>query len=404
MTRLTQEPTNALRAVTLCLDPGSLNILQRHVASLKGVELVGDIRQYAGHAGDGNQLAGLLPDVVMVDFDLDREQAAAAAEHLESMLQGRAAIFAVSSKSEPDLIIRAMQSGCSEYLVKPLARDRIEQAFAKVEARKREREKSQKSGKIITLLGAKGGAGVTTIAVHLSTFLARLSTHKTLLIDQHPNLGDAALYLGIDKHLYNFYELISNIQRLDANLVQGFVAHHSSGLDVLASADTFDSTLGAAANDVEFVLDFLKTIYDYTIIDCSPGLSGLNLAAVQKSDEVWLVATPDVPSVRNLSRYLEHLTRFSFPVDAVRIIINRHSKRDAITKEHVERVLRRPVYMTLPNNYAEVMAAVNTGMPMSPQAKTEFAIVLKHWAESLFGHAAPTARGEVKRPWAVLGL
>jgi pilus assembly protein CpaE len=399
-----QEPENKLRTITIGLDLGSLGLLRQYTGSLKTVELAEDLRQYLGPADDVNRFGDLLPDVVMLDFDLDREKATVCAEHLEKILQGKTAVFAVSAQSEPDRIISAMRSGCSEYLVKPLARDRIEQAFAKVETRKRERESPQHRGKIITLLGAKGGAGVTTIAVHLSTFVARLSTHKTLLIDQHPGLGDTALYLGIDKHLYSFYELINNARRLDANLVQGFVVHHSSGLDVLASADAFDGAFGVAVLDVEFVLDFLKTIYDYTIVDCAPGLSGLNLATVQKSDEVWLVATPDVPSVRNLSRYLEHLTRFNFPMDEVKIILNRHSKKDTITREHVEKALKRPVFMTLPNSYAEVMEAVNTGNPVLPGARSEFANVLRRWVESLSVPIGAVVSGEKKSRWAALGI
>ena len=406
VTRNNHQPANPLRVISVCLDEGSLTGLQRELRSMTDAEFLVNLPQYLGAADamGAQRMKDFYPDIVMLDFDQDRVRAAATAEHLEAVFKDRVAIFAVSSKSEPDLIISAMRSGCSEYLVKPLAKERLVQAFTKVATRKQERERGKQRGKIITMLGAKGGAGVTTIAVHISTFLAKLRGGRILLIDQHPDLGDIALYLGIDKHLYHFYELVNNVDRLDAKLVQGFVVHHASGIDVLASPDAFETGVNVSGPDVESTLEFLKTIYDYIVIDCAPGLSGLNLAAVQRSDEVWLVATPDVPSVRNLSRYLEHLTRFSYPVDSVRVLINRYSKRGEITREHMEKVLRKSVYMTVPNSYAEVMDAVNTGTPITPGTRSEFAAALRQWTDSLSDNGAAISVPAEKRRWTMLGL
>ena len=406
MTRNNHQPANPLRVISVCLDEGSLTGLQRELRSMTDAEFLVNLPQYLGVADamGAQRMKDFYPDIVMLDFDQDRVRAAATAEHLEAVFKDRVAIFAVSSKSEPDLIISAMRSGCSEYLVKPLAKERLAQAFTKVATRKQERERGKQRGKIITMLGAKGGAGVTTVAVHISTFLAKLRGGRILLIDQHPDLGDIALYLGIDKHLYHFYELVNNVERLDAKLVQGFVVQHASGIHVLASPDAFETGVSVSGPDVESTLEFLKTIYDYIVIDCAPGLSGLNLAAVQRSDEVWLIATPDVPSVRNLSRYLEHLTRFSYPADSVRVLINRYSKRGEITREHMEKVLRKSVYMTVPNSYAEVMDAVNTGTPITPGTRSEFAATLRQWTDSLSDNGAAVSVPAEKRRWTMLGL
>src|SRR5262249_37168795 len=130
------------------------------------------------------------PDVFIVDFDENRDNAIRTAEQLQGVLSGKTSIFAISSKSEPELIIGAMRAGCSEYLVKPAGKDRLVEALTKIDLRKRERQATQKRGKVVSLLGAKGGTGVTSIAVHLATFLATLGKNqKTVLIDHHPDLG-----------------------------------------------------------------------------------------------------------------------------------------------------------------------------------------------------------------------
>lgn len=409
MSRLNPDSPASFRILGVCLDAASLSVVAQSLKAWPNAKFSGNLPQYFLEKTDLVLLqrsAEPLPDIVLVDFDQNRDKAASTAEHLQDLLQGRTFIFAVSSQSEPERIISAMRSGCSEYLVKPLGHDRLAQAVAKVEARKKEKDRIRKKARVIALLGAKGGAGVTTIAVHLATFLARLSDHKTLLIDQHLDLGDTALFLGIEKHPYSFYELANNVHRLDSNLVQGFVSHHASGLDVLASPDGFDAVVNVEGQNVELTLDFLKTMYDDIVIDCPPGLSGLNLAAVQKSDELWLIATPDVPSVRNLSRYLDHLTRFNYPGDAVKVLVNRYSKRDPVTKEDIAKALKKPVFMTVPNSYAEVMEAVNTGTPISPGAKSEVAGVFRRWAETLARGSSPAvvAPEPPKRRFGILGL
>lgn len=397
-----------LQVVAICLDGAFLSALQDVLAQVPEADFNGNFTQYLGRKSDLDLIRRMThpaPDLIVVDFDQDRERAAATAEQLHEVMEGKASIFAVSSKADPDLIIHAMRSGCSEYLVKPVAQDRLAQAVAKVDSKRRDRGRLQKTGQVITLLGVKGGVGVTAMAVHLAVFLATLNKGKTLLIDYHPGLGDVALYLGIDKHLYNFYELVSSAARLDVNLVQGFVVSHPSGLDVLASPNTFDVVPAISEKDAEYTIGFLKTIYDYIVIDCAPGLAEVNLAAVAQSDEMCLVATPDVPSIRNLSRYLEHLERFNYPAEHAKVVVNRYSKKGDISKDRIEKILKRRVHMAVPNSYAEVIEAVNTGTPISADKGLEFVQVLRRWAEALtLGASAPAARQEPQKRFGILRL
>jgi pilus assembly protein CpaE len=271
-------------------------------------------------------------------------------------------------------------------LLKPLADDKLKEALQKIASKRREKEKTQKRGKVLTLLGAKGGSGVTTVATHLASFLPKIRSCKTLLIDHHSDLGDVSVYLGLDKHLYHFYELVNNVHRLDSELLAGFVLRHSSGLEVLASPDslnTVNPTEGVSEQHMEQTIEFLRSVYDVIIIDCAPGFTGLNIAAIQPADEVCLIANPEIPAIRNLSRYLSHLARFSAPAERVRVVINRYSRKGPITEEQIEKVLQRPVSRTIPNNYAEVIQAINTGKPIIPLKSSEFVRAIQDWAETL---------------------
>src|SRR6202043_1482626 len=138
-------------------------------------------------------------------------------------------------------IIAAMRVGCTEYLLKPVQHERVLDGLARVEAKQKKKARPGTRGKVISLVGAKGGTGVTTLALHLALELAPGGEGKSLLVDQHPALGDASLYLGTGNHQYSFYELANSADRLDEELLRGFLQHHNSGLDLLDSPGTIDS-------------------------------------------------------------------------------------------------------------------------------------------------------------------
>ncbi len=398
-----------LAVVSICLDEETRSKLQRMLQSMAGVEFAGDLQHYLGGRNDLEVLQTIKSrggDVCLVDFDRDRTHASRTAEELSELMSGRVAIFAVSSDTAPNLIITAMRSGCSEYLLKPLQADQVTAAFQKLLHRKQEAG-SRQLAKVSTMIGVKGGSGVTTLAIHVATFLAR-SGHKTLLIDQHTDLGDAPLYLGFNRYQYNFYELVRNLDRLDSELLHGFILQHESGLQVLGSPEAFDSVSQITTEAVEETLNFLRSRYDFIIVDCHPSLTGFNTAAMAKSDELYLVATPELPSIRNLARYLEHLRQFNYPADRIRLVVNRHSKKDVITLDQIEKAVSKRIFVAIPNSYPEVVQAINTGHPLLPTDKSELVRTLSRWTDHIATSEAATGqelkRQDGRRVLGILGL
>ena len=394
-------PRRTLGIVTVSVDKWAAASLREIVGSLPGFSITGEIDRW--DASDGALLQDLRqrqPDVCIIDFDNNREAAVARAEQIKNTMPA-IAVFALASESRPENIIEAMRSGCSEYLLKPPARERVVEALVKNEQKKRERGVPAKRGKAYAFVGVKGGTGVTVLATHLATRAARRGI-KTLLIDQHPALGDISVYLNLGKHQYHFYELVHNVHRLDSELLEGFVTKHSSGLHVLAAPDSFGATGRPSEKALESTLDFLREEYELVIIDCAPGLDSYNVGSIDRADAVYLVAAPELPSVRNLVRYLEHLTRFDCPPEKTRIVINRYDKRSAIRDDQIEKTIRMPISFLVPNSYAEVVGAINSGTPVPANAKTELAIMIEQWVDTLVDK--PVAKLEHKRRFGILGL
>jgi pilus assembly protein CpaE len=403
-TLIPEASRRTLGIVTVSVDKRTVAGLRDIVDSLPGFEITGELNQWdASDAALVQDLQQRQPDVCVIDFDNNREGAASRAEQIKNAMPSTA-VFAVAADSNPERIIEAMRSGCSEYLLKPLARERVVEALVKHEQKKKDRSATVKKGKVYAFVGVKGGTGVTTLATHIAAFAAQNGT-KTLLIDQHPDLGDVSVYLSLGEHQYNFFELVHNIHRLDSELLQGFVMKHSSGLHVLAAPDSFGNGTKTSESALESTLDFLREEYDLVVVDCPPGLNAYNIGAIDRADAVFLVAAPELPSIRNLARYLEHLKRFNCPKEKTRIVINRYDKRAMIRDEQIEKTIRMPISFLVPNSYAEVINAINTGTPIPFTGKSELALIFRRWIETLVENPGQSAvRQEPKRRFGILGL
>ena len=242
------------------------------------------------------------------------------------------------------------------------------------------------------------------LTVHLATYLARYFSKKVLLIDNHASLGHVCLYLGLDGTHHHFHELVRNIARLDQDLLRGFIATHSSGLDVLSSPDVHDDVPGTDATSVERTLEFLSTQYDYIVLDCDTSFGESNLAIIDQSTWVYLIATPEIGAIRDLSRYVDGLVQNDHVIDKVQVVINRYSSRDAVSIEQIEKAVRLPIAMKISNNYSDAVKAINVGEPLSTERKSEFALQLMKWTAALAG-PGETAKPSAKRrfaPWGYL--
>jgi pilus assembly protein CpaE len=384
-----------LSVMTVCLDSESLSEVKQFVTSTPLVRLHAAVTRYMTEDEDSLQrwMHGAAPDVCLIDFDEDRKSAIHTAEKIHEKLNCTA-LFAVSSNSQPNLIIESMRCGCSEYLVKPINHDQLLEAIARVDGRKREK-RDVANGQVLTVLGAKGGCGATTMATHLGSLLAKSYSRRTLLIDLHPTFGEAALYLGLTKYRYSFYELAESKDRLDANLLHGFLLRHSSGLEVLPAPDLSEHSRHVAPDDIGQTIDYLRLRYEFVVIDCPPGLNKPNLEAIHRADQLYLVIVPEVSAIANAVRYLDYLTRSEYSQERIRVVLNRYIKRGAITDDQIEKALRRKIYWKVPNDYQQVMRAIHGGDPPSHLSDSEVARTILAWAEQVGKRRE--AKGETKK-------
>src|SRR5581483_165655 len=233
-------------------------------------------------------------------------------------------------------------------------------------------------------MGVKGGVGTTTLAVHLAYSLAKRGK-RVLLVDHQPELGEVTLHLGLEHHNYGFYELACNLNRMDAELLQGFVLKHESGLEVLASPEGLGATPKTTPEAVQQTLRFLLRMYDYVIVDTDARFDEQNLAILELSDEFSLIATPQLPAVRATSRYLDYLMRLNFSTSKSQVVLNRWTKKAPLSIETIEKALHRKISLIIPNSDQELGEAISTGIPVSVKSRSEFMQGIGKWTLRLNG-------------------
>lgn len=400
MTRTaTSTPSLALALLTVCVDQDSAQRLERATESQPWELTHESFDEYVSamrRPAVSTEVKTADAVLAIIDFDRDSHSAQQTAAFLQQLFFGRVFIAALSSRNDGDLVLAAMRAGCNELLKKPIDTrqlgdmlDRQNRQWSATMGQHRS------AGQILSFFGSKGGVGTTTIAVNLAHSLARLQK-RVLLIDNHAEYGHVCLYLGVDGNRYHFHELIRNVNRLDSELLRGFIAKHAGGLEVLSSPESHDPNRNIDPDAMERTLEFLRGEYDYVILDCETSLTEVNLAVMDSSDQICLVATPEIGAVRDLSRYIDNLSRNERATAKLHIIVNRHSSNGSIAIEQIEKAIRLPVQTRITNSYAECQRAINLGEPVSAEKKTEFVSQISKWAANLSGtngaQSAKTAR------------
>ncbi len=343
--------------------------------------------------------------IAIVDFDKNLEQAVESVLYLRQLFAGKVSVVALSKSKDPDVMLVAMRNGCNEFLAKTFDQEDLIQLFERLaHQRTTAPVRNVAAGTVLSFFGAKGGVGSTTLAVHLALYLVQCHQKRTLLIDNHPELGHICVYLGIDGTRFHFHELVRNVTRLDSELLRGFTAKHESGLEVLSSPDVCGGTRTVDSESVSKLLEFLRTEYDYIVVDCSTALHESDLAVLDGSDQVYLVATPELGAIRDLSRYVDNLTRIETTTEKMQVVINRFSSRYAVKVEQIEKAIRLPIAIRLPNSYTELVRSVNLGEPIAPNRKSEFSMQFIKWAASLAGASTPRPAAAEKKTKSFFGF
>ena len=320
---------------------------------------------------DAASTPGAQPDLIVVDGRNQHDYALGEIERLR-MTSPSVAIFMVALESSPDLIIQSMRAGANEFFAWPCAEKAFQEAVTRVTARRNASSATRPRATTVAFIGAKGGSGTTTVAVNCAVELARLSKKPTMIVDLKAGLGEVTLFLGV-RSRYTLLDAIENLHRLDSEFLKELVIKHKSGLEILAGSDHFERPGSNDATAIEQVMRLLTQQYGNIVIDAGSSLSFTTTTALYMADTIYLVANPDVPSVRNAQRLLDRIGQLGACGERVRILLNRAAEPYPIPPDQIENALGRSIDHMFPSDYRTVSTALNSGVPLALTGNSDIA-------------------------------
>jgi pilus assembly protein CpaE len=323
----------------------------------------GEVRVFPAYPPNLDDVPKLLEmgyEVIILDLDSDQDYAIDLVEKI--CAQGSANVMVYSAKPDPNILVRMMHAGAIEFLTPPFSSNVVAQALVRASLRRPATNKEQKkNGQLFVFLGAKGGAGVTTIACNFAVAMAKESEHSTVLIDLDLPLGDAALNLGLVPE-YSLVDALQNIGRLDGSFLGKLLVKHDSGVSVLAAPGNF-SKFSASIDAIAHLITIARQEFDNVVVDVGSkqDLSGSNL--FNDATTVYLITQAGVSELRNSNRVISQF--FSGGVPKLEVVVNRFEPRAlGINENDIEQALTKPIQWKIPDNYSVVRKMQNTGEPL----------------------------------------
>ncbi len=233
------------------------------------------------------------------------------------------------------------------------ARDRM---VAEVEAERVAAEAPQ--GKLFTVFSTKGGVGKSLVATNIAVALSQRD-HKVCLVDLDVNSGDVAIMLQLSPNR-NVNDLVAFGGGIDEGAIESLLTKHSSKLSVVAAPVHLDSPDQASGEDIGKLLDGLKAMFEFVVVDTSGVFDDQALAALDRTDTIVLVGTLDIPALKGVKLATSTLDLLNFPRDTWKFVLNRADAKVGLTAEEFESTLGLKADATLVSS-REVLAAVNRG-------------------------------------------
>ncbi len=322
----------------------------------------------------------LTPDVIMVD--IPKQASPAALRAIELLRAGipHSAIFAIGETHQPQVIISAMRSGAREFLDRPTSTNALLEAFVRLTSSQRKTQASTGRGKVYTFLNTKGGSGATTVAVNTAINLQKISG-SCALIDLAP-LGHAALHLNV-RPSFTIADVARNLQRLDHALLESYMTRGPGGLQLLAGVTEL-ITEDLLSSDLARLFDTLVSNFKYVVVDASSRLDRFIKLVCDLSDNVLLVAQPDVTSLWSASK-LQDFVGDNIGENRVRLVINRYRKIPGLTDADIERHTHIKTIYKVPNQFHAVASSIERGVPVVTENHTDISKAFVSFTSSLTG-------------------
>lgn len=352
----------ALTALLVTSDPDILDALRRAFRS-QGFTVVGE----AWPGIDAvRRAAALRPDVVVLHVEEPIIPALRTAQALSDACDAGLAV--ISSADDLDTMRRVMNAGAHDFATLPLSDDELRDAARRAASTAGRRttsgsteKKSSNAGRVVTVAGARGGVGKSTIAANLAIEIARTTQAAVVIADLDLLFGSVAMMLDTLPEI-GLQEWKRDRVRHTSAAVSPYLTETKAGVRLLAAPTDPDASLEITASDVSDLISDLSSTYDYVVVDTAPGFSEVTAAALERATLPLLVTTPEISSLRATRFVVDEMRERGSTLERLALVVN-HARAYVGSKELAE-TPGVPVRWEIRHD-VQVLRAAGAGVPVS---------------------------------------
>jgi pilus assembly protein CpaE len=333
-----------------------------------------------------------LPSTAIIVLSDPPEPELALIKQIAAELPGTMLIGA-SANASTDLILSSLRAGAHEFLRLPIHPDELHAILQRAaeHASRHTIAAPTKRGRVVAVFSNKGGCGTSFVASNLAVSLGV----PTVLMDLNLQSGNLGFFFHLEPK-FSITDLIQHQTRMDDELLASLLTPYSPRLSLLPAPADVDAAVDVTSANVLETLELLRRRYEYVVLDLAHTFDEITLAALDQADDILLVFTLDIMTVRNSLRVLATLERLGYPSEKIHAVVNRWSKNDVeLGRPQIERLFgNRSVYL-VPNDYKVAVNSINLGQPLVESRPTSaISIEIKRLAVALGGAAGEKAKSK----------
>lgn len=352
--------------------------------------------EVVGVAGTGQDAIQVVreqqPDIVLMDINMPGLDGISAVEAITRELPSVQVIM-MSVQSESDYLRRSMLAGARDFLTKPFTGDELVSTLRRVNKMGQQRAASmpqpvmqqvvsaggkrisvpvmplppEPEGSVLVVFGPKGGVGASTLAVNLALALQKAET-KVAVVDASLQFGNVDVLLNLHANR-SIADISQTISDLDADLIGTIIMPHASGIKALLAPTQPELADLVQADHLGKIVDTMRTMYDYIVIDTPSTLDDRTLTLLDVADRIVLLTTAEIPAIKNTKVFFQVIQALAYSTEKVVLVLNRTDPRNPITAKMIEDNLKHKVAFQIPMDDETVSRSIRQGLPFVTEAR-----------------------------------
>jgi pilus assembly protein CpaE len=377
----TPKLSGAWKALFICPNPKIVRELAPLLSKLLPTFSGHDLKLYPARHQLADLLASQLPNLCLIEISEPYEAGLAVIPELLRN-DAKLPILALLSANDPELVLRCLRQGASDFLIQPFTPEQVEAALQKIARQNPTRLKTP--GRVYCIAPAKGGCGASTIASNLAYQMKR-GEKRILLADLDPLAGTLSFLLKI-KSSYSFMDVLARSQDIDADLWKAVITSRQ-GMDVLLCPEVMTEGM-SDLKDASSIIEYARHTYDLVVLDTGGVYGDWNLSQLRLADEILLVTTNELTSLQAVQRVLGYLDANNIPRYKLRLIVNRYDRHTGLSKDVIGTALHTEIFHILPADYEAIQKSLMEGKPLA--ANTSFGKSMISLVDRLAGSSEPS--------------